>query len=495
MSKIPLAAWRPDQPTLGGDGLPMVLNCLQGPGYYRPIGSPQAISATGFEGIPNGIWVAERPNGELLQFVASDGVIYRVPGRTTTPVNVSPDYDYDDEAPWTGVVQYGPELIVANYQDAIQVIDLADVDDSFHDLSNEAPKARYLAVVKDLIVAANTFDLTDGAVGTRVRWHGINDPATGLPNIRLWDVSVETRADFQDIPDIGNIQGITGGEFGSIICAKGISRLSFGGSYVFNANTVVRNVGCTAPGSIAQYVASTFFLGDDGVIYRFDGSGVAAVNKNKNDVFLKGDIDLAWLDRMTSVADPGRGIIFWSYAGSGNISGQPNRLLAYSIAEDEFTVSEIVADRLGPVLSFARDLDDENDFPDLDSGDLNLDDPRLWVGGFVQIGMLADGELRGLSGPPLTGAWEIGDLELSEGRRAVLNRALIHHDGGTVTLRIGTREKVGGPVVWSGAHAPQSDGFFKTRATGRYHRIRIEAAGDWRKSQSAEIWGAGLGMR
>jgi hypothetical protein len=98
----------------------------------------------------------------------------------------------------------------------------------------------------------------------------------------------------------------------------------------------------------------------------------------------------------------------------------------------------------------------------------------------------------------LSGVFGTAEVELAEGRRAIMNRALIHYEvdaGGRALMRIGTRERQTEDVVWSDyMTGPQSDGFWRFRAAGRYHRIEIKLD-EWKKIQAVEFWGAPLGVR
>ena len=64
-------------------------------------------------------------------------------------------------------------------------------------ISPDAPKAKYLAQVRDFTVVGNTIDPIDGAQAYRIWWHGFTN---GLPNPRNW---LDGQSDFATINDIG----------------------------------------------------------------------------------------------------------------------------------------------------------------------------------------------------------------------------------------------------------------------------------------------------
>ncbi len=89
---------------------------------------------------------------------------------------------------------------------------------AFANLSASAPIAKFITVVRDFVVCANTYE-SAAQQQYRVRWSAINDETD-------WVENVNTQSDYQDIPDGGQIVGIRGGEKGFVDAALTLQVMS-----------------------------------------------------------------------------------------------------------------------------------------------------------------------------------------------------------------------------------------------------------------------------
>ena len=170
-------------------------------------------------------------------------------------------------------------------------------------LAAAAPIAKYITAVRDFVVAAN---IGAGSYPTRVNWSDINDPTD-------WVAGGASQSDYQDIPDGGDITGITGGEFGIVFLEKAIVRMSYIGSPLFfQFDTISRNIGCIEGGSIAQYGGISYFLSDDG-FYSCDGQNVVGIGAEKIDRYFFNNANIGDIDTISAAVDPERNLIIWNY--------------------------------------------------------------------------------------------------------------------------------------------------------------------------------------
>ena len=113
----------------------------------------------------------------------------------------------------------------------------------FSDLAVAAPIAKDIAVVRDFVFAGN---LLTGDEPDKVQWSDINDETD-------WTSGATSQSDFQIIPDGGNVQAITGGEFGMVFLEKAVVRASYIGSPLFfQFDTISNGLGCLEGNSVAQ---------------------------------------------------------------------------------------------------------------------------------------------------------------------------------------------------------------------------------------------------
>jgi hypothetical protein len=77
--------------------------------------------------------------------------------------------------PWS-FVGFGNSVIATDVNDPIQSITIGDA--TFADLSSAAPRAYYMAVVRDFLVLGNIYTAGTGSLPGRVWWSAIGDPTS-----------------------------------------------------------------------------------------------------------------------------------------------------------------------------------------------------------------------------------------------------------------------------------------------------------------------------
>lgn len=495
MPKIPLGPWRPDAAVADNPGLVNVRNAIQAAGHWRAQPSLTAIGEQVITPPIQGLITVTRSTGDFEMFLSFGGEIYRVPSATAALVAVTdPDAPYgyspSEFTRWR-FAQYGDLLVATNFVDEVQGYDLV-AGGTFAPLADPSglvPRAKYLAVVKGFITLAYTQDDIDGEDGFRVWWHGF---LNGLPNPYDFTPDASTQADFQRLSDVGTIAGITGGEFGTIVGETGVVRQSFG-DLLFRFDTVERRIGSRVPNSIVQYRQLTFWWSPQGFA-AFDGSSVRLIGVEKVDRWFADDFDEAFAHKMWTTTEGPRGHVLWLYCGRGH-SGEPNRLLRYSVELDEWAVSDFEMQALGPGRTFSRSLDDAY-FDNLDDPiHTNLDDPALWTS-FPRLVGVAGNRIVSFGGPPLAATFEIGEVQFGgEQARAMLRKALVRGEGGETTVSFVSRDRFNDTPRVSDAFVQQADGWHRFRVPGRSHRARIVRSGAWVDTVDVTLIGESLGNR
>lgn len=485
--------WRPDQDALNAQVLVNVRNAIPTSTHWQPQKGVLPIATQVIPAPLQGLTTATRLDGTLEVFVVAAGAIYRIPSRTGALQGVSSGY-YSyiafDPLPTTRwrFLQFGDLLLGTDFADDIQAYDLTN-GGLFVPLSAEAPRARYIAPVRDFPVVGYTYDSLNGEDAYQVRWPGFVD---GVVDPTEWTLgNPETQADFQRVSDVGIITGLTGGQFGTIIGESGVAIMQLGGAATFTFEVRERRLGCRVPNSVVQYRQLTFWWSPEGVM-SFDGTGVRPIGVEKVDRWLAADFQENDAHLMWTGVDNVRGDVLWLYPGAGH-TGRANRLLRYRVPLDEFSVSDIEAEALGAGRTFGGDLDDEEQFPDIELID-NLDDPGLWES-FPQTVLVKDQVLSGFTGAPLTGLFETASMQATPEARAILTKALVLHTGGSPSLRVGVGEQFSDGITFGTTHTKQSDGFLRFREPGRTHKLQVSLSGAWSKAEGIDIWAAPVGRR
>jgi len=216
IKRLVLGEWVPDQPGLTG-ALTEAKNVVPRLTGYGPLPSAKALSDSASENL---ITTFVGKFGGTIQLFAAGGTkIFKFDPNDLDLDDVSQMGGYAASVSWK-VTQFGKVLIAANGNDQLQGWTIG-TSTTWADLSASAPVASYVTVVRDFVVAANNTTNPN-----RAWWSDINDETD-------WVSSTTSQSDFQDLPDGGNIQGITGGEFGLVLLERAIYRMSYIGSPLF----------------------------------------------------------------------------------------------------------------------------------------------------------------------------------------------------------------------------------------------------------------------
>jgi len=366
---------------------------------------------------------------------------------------------------------FGNQIIGTNFTERLQVFS-ADGSSSFKNLSDSAPIAKFITVVRDFVVCAHT-DESGTTRPYRVRWSAINDETD-------WVESVNTQSDFQDIPDGGHITGIRGGEFGIILLEKSISRMSYAGTpFIFQFDNISRGKGCIASGSVCQYQGLTFFLSDDG-FYVCDGQKVTPIGAEKVDRFFFNDANLDFTT-MSAAADPIRKMIMWNYLSTDGT----RKMIVYNFTISRWAYMETTSDYISDASTASVTLEQ------LDSVNASIDallvsmDSGLYAGGKYFLGGTDGTRVITFTGANKSAVLETGDIDA--GRSIVmLARPLV--DNGSASVSVASRTLLTQSLSYSTAAAADTDNRVSLRSSGKYHRMRMQPTGDnWKTALGLDI--------
>lgn len=496
MAVVPFGEWLPDLPAHQNPGLIACKNVVsRTPESYGPFAGPSVYSgALNSDAYCRGAFAARDTDGNISLFAGTESTLEMLTSASTSWSDVSKSGGYsvpsDDGIKF---VQFGSRVIAAmGLSDPLQSYVLGSSSE-FADLSADAPNARYIAVVREFVMVANTFDATDGARPERVWWSAINDP-TDWPTPGSSDAAAK-QSDFQDlVGDGGWNQGIVGG-LGNADVAIVQERAMWRGIYVgapliFQFDRVEGARGTPAPGSIVQLGSVFAYLGEDG-FYLFDGVNSTPIGANKIDKTFFADLDQTYFYRISAAVDPINKIFYWAYPGAGNVSGHPNRLLAYNWSTQRWSLIELSpgVEHIFRAGTFGYNLDNADGLGyTVDTSPFGPDS-RFWTGGrSILAAFDLDHKLNFFAGSALAAEFETGDLDIAEGRRVFVSGIRPIVDGGTVTAQVGYRNTPDGAVSYTTATIPGADGYCPQRISTRFARakVNIAAGGSWTHARGIE---------
>jgi hypothetical protein len=467
-TRVTFGEWMPDQSGISG-ALTDAKNVVSQAIGYGPFPTPVSLSSAAAEDLTS-LYAAKAPDGNTALFTAGLSKIYTVGGSgTLTQVNTGLTTGANDRVRFT---QFGKSVIICNNADKLKAWVLG-TSSTFTEVAATAPIAKFITVVRDFVVVANTLETTQQQY--RVRWSAINDETD-------WVENVNTQSDYQDIPDGGQIMGIRGGEFGIVLLERSIHRMTYVGTpFIFQFDNISRNKGCMVAGSVAQYQGITFFLSDDG-FYMCDGQQVVAIGAEKVDRFFLSDASETDYKTMSAAIDPVRKLVIWNYK-----SVDANRkLMIYNFQTKKWTYGDANTDYLGEASSGALTLEE------LDAVSGSIDalttslDSLLFVGGKYFLGGTYGTRVYSFTGASLTGSIATGDIDVGANSVVTLARPIV--DNGSGSLSIASRTLLNQSVTYGTSTAADSENRVSLRSAGRYHRLKLTPTGSaWKTAVAVDV--------
>ena len=468
-TRVTFGEWMPDQSGISG-ALTDAKNVVSQAIGYGPFPTPVSFSSAAAENLTS-LYAAKAPDSNTVLFAAGLSKIYTVGGSgTLTQVNTGLTTGSNDRVRFT---QFGKSVIICNNSNKLKSWVLG-TSSTFAEISSAAPIAKYITVVRDFVVVANTYE-SSAQQQYRVRWSAINDETD-------WVENVNTQSDYQDIPDGGQIMGIRGGEFGLVLLERSIHRMTYVGTpFIFQFDNISRNKGCMVSGSIAQYQGITFFLSDDG-FYMCDGQQVIPIGAEKVDRFFLTDASETDYSSMSAAIDPVRKLVIWNYK-----SVDANRkLMIYNFQTKKWTYGDAGTDYLGEASSGALTLEELDGISSsIDALTTSLDS-LLYIGGKYFLGGTYGTRVYSFTGASQSGNIATGDIDVGANSVVTLARPIV--DNGSGSISVASRKLLNQSVTYGTSVAADSDNRVSLRSAGRYHRLNLVPTGSaWKTAVAVDV--------
>jgi hypothetical protein len=299
---------------------------------------------------------------------------------------------------------------------------------------------------------------------------------------------------------MGDITGLVGGEYATILLEKGIVRATYIGSpLIFQFDKVETVRGCKVPGSVCNVGHNVFYLADDG-FYMFDGQKSVPIGAEKVNKFFLEDWDGAYAKNMSASADPLRQIIVWSYASTSATGGSPDKFIIYNYAMDKWSTATVAADHVAAIYTAGYTLEQlDAIFGSIDVLPASLDG-AIYRGGEFVFAASKDNKIQTFTGDTLAATLETSEFELQTGRHSLLRSVVPYvtlkpNQSGTVTAQVASRTRQVDDITFGTASSLNTDNICPVRSNGRYHRVRLNLSGGWDKAQGIDIDGTVQGRR
>ena len=366
--------------------------------------------------------------------------------------------------------QFGGVVLACNGTEKIQAWTIG-TSTAFADVAAAAPAPKDIAIVRDFVFAVNI-----GATPDKVNWSDINDETD-------WVSGSTSQSDFQIIPDGGNIQAVTGGEFGLIFLEKSVTRASYVGSPLFfQFDTISNGQGCLEGNSVINYGNLSFWLSDDGW-YSSNGEAVTNIGLEKVDRFFFNRVDMTKLSTINAAVDPVKNLVIWNFA---NTSGN-RELLIYNWELQKWSRAETTSDVVGTMASITTSLEGLSSvfgYTDIDSMPASLDS-RLFIGDKFLLAGTKGNKIVTFTGTPITPQLITTDVEVGYNSVATLARPQI--DNGTAQVAVASRRELDDNIEFSAFVPATTEGRCSLRSAGRYHRFNVQPTGNWEIAMAVDV--------
>lgn len=496
---LPLTAFKPDNADMSSGFLKIARGCIKKEQGYGP--APSLIQVSD-EILPDfadvdALFVGTDTTSSNVYrtYAGNKSEIYEALGTpfTWTDVSKAGGYTTQAEERWR-TAQFDENLFATNGNDPLQFVSVpagglyADVGATGLPLA-----ARYIAVISDehLVLGNLIVHPTLGTANNGLQWSPFRNPFGDWTDIA-------TRADASLIPNVGEMTGLTGGEFGTALFRKGVVRIDYtpGASETFQRNTISREVGCDVPASVLQVGHMTIWWSGSGW-YAYNGNELIPIGREWVDKWTRDELRAGQEFRIQPAYDAQTRVARWLFTGQQSQGDVPNRCLIWkpSLGQRGFTYQDIDAYALGDFIPPGTTLD-ANPYPTLDADLPPLDDP-FWTSGTRTAGAIdAEGKVATFNGSPADAVftWAEGQLAPAA-QRVQLNAALPITEGGAPTISVAQRNVLNDPIVPGVDVTPQPNGDIPLRTNARYQTITMKQTGDWTSATALQLDGVTTGTR
>lgn len=462
--------WLPDQSELGSMGITKALNVIPHANGYQQLGS-MATFSNALGARCQGAISVQHTDADVIDFAGDATKLYKLGGATWSNVSGA-TYTTSATDKWS-LLQFGSHVIASNGTDVMQTYQLG-VSSTFGVLGGTPPKAKYLASSRNFVFAGYT-TVGSTTVPHRIQWSGLNDASD-------WSASQTTQSDSQELPsENGPITGVVGGDGLTIFQARAITRCTYVGTpNIWSFDEVSSGLGCPVPGSIVHHNENIYFISSEDFYIHSNGQ-TKPIGAQKVAQTFYADLNIDFLDRVSSSVDPVRHLVVWSYPSVASQDGTPDKMIMYDWVLNRWTEAEVDHDIVYKKIGESLTLDNLDGLSSsIDDLGISLDS-RLFKGnGTLLLGTFStDFKLSFLAGEALDATIETASFQLKQGRRSLVKRARPIVEGGsaTVTLQHASKDQLSETEIFGVAKTPSKTGNVGIRNRARYHKLRLNISG------------------
>jgi hypothetical protein len=494
LARLAFGPWLPDRNPLavGDTGLLRAENAIPYGAQYRGFPGWRALTlpgATGADARVRGSIAGTKSDGTPYHFAGDVEKLYEL--RATGLVNVSapgsPAYSLASRDLWC-FTQYGDTVIACGGLGQKPQGFLMGTHTSFTSIDNPAapgsggfsgsgtaPTGRYPWVIGKQLFIANL-----SADENAMHW-SVNENPNGWPAPGS-GAAVSGLSDTVSLGGGGTrIQAIRGyGEVGGILKDESLWRADFvGGDVFWEFRQMVEGVGLLIPNLAIPFEGQVLFCSEHGWKLWAYGSEIVPVGDSVIDRWFRNNYDPLYPERFSWAVDQDESLAYVLYVGSGNVGGEPNRMLVYHWPTRQFATIEApgiehVSNAFQPTMTITVDtmtqtpIDSLQGSPDDETGAPQ----KVHLAGYE----IASHDIGLFDGALAEATLETGDVSHAPGERATVGvvRPMVDTDEyHAARVTVGVRSSRTASIAYSSEEIQKNDGECYFRQDGRYHRYRV----------------------
>jgi hypothetical protein len=384
------------------------------------------------------------------------------------------DYSVLDGELWD-FAQIGNNVVAVADNNSPQYFTLGSSSD-FANLTGSPPNARRVTVVGDFLVLAGLTSYPN-----RIHWSAIND-------ITGWTVGT-SQSDYQEFPDGGAVQGISGGEFGIVFQDRAIRRMIYTGPpAIFQFERISEDRGVLMRHSICKAAGLTFFLANDG-FYKIDrGGGMTPIGANRVDATVLAELDTTLQSYMVGRADPLSKRVFWFYKTTSGNFDYLDKAIIYDWALDRWSAAEIETVVAASVLPLSTTLESLDAVGNLDALPYSLDSYTAGSSAGMAV-VNSAGSMGYLTGDALEATLDTPEGMLPEGYRTFARSVAPIGDASGAYVSMLGRARLIDSKVQTSETTIGVRGYASLRQNNRFStiRVRVPAGETWTFLRGADV--------
>jgi len=416
--------------------------------------------------------VASKLDGTRRVFAGTAAKLYELSGGAWADVSRGASYSLGADDRWD-FVQFGNSTLASNKSTAIQ---RSAGSGAFADIAT-APKAAIIEAAGGFVLAFNTNEGTYGDSPDRWWCCGINDETT-------WTPSLTTQATTGRL--VSSPGAITAAKsFGDQVVAYK-DRSIYLGRYVgtpavWQFDQIPGDIGCVGPDAVTDTGPAQIFVGR-GDIFSFDGTRPVSIAEGSVRQWFYNDASQAYLYKTSLIHDKQNNVVWIYYVSNSYDSAAsvvyPNSALVYHLGRKQWGRCTQSIEAAMNYVSAGMTMDTlPGTFDTLPN--VGFDSQYWLAGGRITTVFNTSHQLSSLSG--VTGASSMTLFDVGDDQQVTrLERLRVAYQAAPTSATCSGFSRMSrGDVPGSGGSGSYSAGKFDLRQSGRFHRVKVDATGNW----------------